>query len=239
MSGPHGSSGGAAGLCAWRRAAWSTTTPSCGSRRRAPRRSRGRRRRTPSPSAACGVSRASRPSGRDSPPASRPPTSAPRISVASAGCAWRTATTASASRRAAGPAGPWRSVFSVAGLSEPGNTASLDWFFPSPDGRFAAVGISWGGDEQCVLRLLDVERAELLPVAVPDTWFARVAWLPDSGGCYFPTGDFMEARPRDPLLPAAGRRRAAAGIPRGRRRSSRRRRRRPPATRRCPRTAAG
>ena len=32
---------------------------------------------------------------------------------------------------------------------------------------------------------------------MPETWFARVAWLPDSSGCYFPTGDFMEAKPRD------------------------------------------
>jgi prolyl oligopeptidase len=95
------------------------------------------------------------------------------------------------------PAGPWHPVFSVAGLSEPGRTAALDWFFPSPDGRFAAVGISWGGDEQCVLRLLDVQRAELLPVAVPETWFARVAWLPDSSGCYFPAGSFVGAKPRD------------------------------------------
>ena len=43
-----------------------------------------------------------------------------------------------------GPAGPWRRVFSVAALSKPGGTASLDWFFPSPDGRYAAVGVSWG-----------------------------------------------------------------------------------------------
>ena len=98
---------------------------------------------------------------------------------------------------AAAPTGPWRAVFSVAVLSEPGSTASLDWFFPSPDGRYAAVGISWGGDEQCVLRLLDVARGELLPAAVPETWFARVAWLPDSSGCYFPAGDFMGGTPRD------------------------------------------
>ena len=69
---------------------------------------------------------------------------------------------------AADPAGPWRAVLAVDAFSEPGRPASLDWFFPSPDGRYAAFGVSWGGDEQCVLRLLDLEREELLPVAVPE-----------------------------------------------------------------------
>jgi prolyl oligopeptidase len=84
--------------------------------------------------------------------------------------------------RAADPAGPWRAILANDDFSEPGKTASFDWFFPSPDGRYVALGVSWGGDEQCVLRLLDVEREEVLPVSVPDTGFSRVAWLPDSSG---------------------------------------------------------
>jgi prolyl oligopeptidase len=102
--------------------------------------------------------------------------------------------------RASGPAGPWRAVLTVDGFSEPGRAASLDWFFPSPDGRYVAFGVSGGGDEQCVLRLLDVEREEVLPVAVPETWFSRVAWLPDSSGFYFPAGDLLGDEPRDLLF---------------------------------------
>ena len=99
--------------------------------------------------------------------------------------------------RAADPAGPWRSILAIEDFSRPDGTASLDWFFPSPDGHYVALGVSWGGDEQCVLRLLDVEREEVLPVSVPDTWFSRVAWLPDSSGFYFAAGPFVMDQPRD------------------------------------------
>ena len=105
---------------------------------------------------------------------------------------------------AAGPAGPWRVVLPVDAFSEPGRPATLDWFFPSPDGRYAAVGVSWGGDEQCVLRLLDLERDELLPVAVPECWNTRVAWLPDSSGFFFPAGPYVMNEPRDLLFLAVG-----------------------------------
>ncbi len=105
---------------------------------------------------------------------------------------------------AAGPAGPWRVVLPVDAFSEPGRPATLDWFFPSPDGRYAAVGVSWGGDEQCVLRLLDLEREELLPVAVPECWNTRVAWLPDSSGFFFPAGPYVMNQPRDLLFLAVG-----------------------------------
>jgi prolyl oligopeptidase len=105
---------------------------------------------------------------------------------------------------AAGPAGPWRAILAVETFSEPGRAASFDWFFPSPDGRYVAFGVSWGGDEQCVLRLLDVEREEVLPIAVPDTWNSRVAWLPDSRGFFFPAGPYVMDRPRDLLFVAVG-----------------------------------
>ncbi len=97
------------------------------------------------------------------------------------------------------PAGPWRMVLEAGAFSEPGRTASLDWFFPSPNGRYVAFGVSWGGDEQCVLRLLDVEREEVLPVAVPETWYSRVAWLPDSSAFYFPAGPYDLGKARDLL----------------------------------------
>ena len=98
------------------------------------------------------------------------------------------------------PAGPWRTVLEAGAFSEPGRTASLDWFFPSPNGRYVAFGVSWGGDEQCVLRLLDVEREEVLPVAVPETWYSRVAWLPDSSGFFFPAGPYDLGKARDLLF---------------------------------------
>jgi prolyl oligopeptidase len=106
--------------------------------------------------------------------------------------------------RAADPSGPWRPILAIEDFSRTDGAASLDWFFPSPDGQYVALGVSWGGDEQCVLRLLDVEREEVLPVSVPDTWFSRVAWLPDSSGFYFAAGPFVMDQPRDVAFLAPG-----------------------------------
>lgn len=53
----------------------------------------------------------------------------------------------------------------------------LDWFAPSPDGRFVACGISQGGSEQSTLRILDVESATLTDDTVPGTFLDPVSWL--------------------------------------------------------------
>lgn len=66
--------------------------------------------------------------------------------------------------------------------------ASLDWFFPSPDGTLAAVGLSEGRSEQSVLRLVETDSGRLLPERLRFASFARVAWLPDSGAFYYSTG---------------------------------------------------
>jgi prolyl oligopeptidase len=66
--------------------------------------------------------------------------------------------------------------------------ASLDWHFPSPDGRLIAVGLSEGGDEQSVLRVVETDTARMLPEAIPFASFAGVAWLPDAGGFYYSAG---------------------------------------------------
>jgi prolyl oligopeptidase len=66
--------------------------------------------------------------------------------------------------------------------------AALDWFYPSPDGRFVAYGISAHGDEQSVLHVIETETGILLPERILHTSFARVAWLPDSSGFYYSGG---------------------------------------------------
>ncbi|MBT9494192.1 MAG: S9 family peptidase [Paucibacter sp.] len=66
---------------------------------------------------------------------------------------------------------------------EPGKHA-VDWYSVSPDGRLLAVGLSKGGSENSVLRLLDVATAKLLPLAIDRTGLNEngVAWLPDASG---------------------------------------------------------
>lgn len=65
---------------------------------------------------------------------------------------------------------------------------SLDWFFPSPDARFVAVGLTEGTDEQSILRVVDTETGCLLPEAIAFASFAGVAWLPDASGFYYSAG---------------------------------------------------
>ena len=45
---------------------------------------------------------------------------------------------------------------------------------------------------------------KLLPVAVPECWNTRVAWLPDSSGFFFPAGPYVMNQPRDLLFLAVG-----------------------------------
>ncbi|GAC1457859.1 MAG: prolyl oligopeptidase family serine peptidase [Candidatus Limnocylindrales bacterium] len=60
---------------------------------------------------------------------------------------------------------------------------SLDWWYPSTDGRLVAYGLSRGGDEQSTLHLIDVATGAAVDAPIPHTPRARVAWVP--GGFYY------------------------------------------------------
>lgn len=77
-----------------------------------------------------------------------------------------------------------RAVIDVAGWAEP-EAPWLDWWYPSPDGRRIAFGVSPHRSELSVLHVVDVDSGELGPERIPDTSFAVVAWLPDSSGFYY------------------------------------------------------
>ena len=59
------------------------------------------------------------------------------------------------------------------------DTAAVDWYQPSPDGRLLAYGLSTGGDERSTLRIVEVETGRHLDDEIPRTRAASVAWLPD------------------------------------------------------------
>ncbi len=61
----------------------------------------------------------------------------------------------------------------------------LDWWYPSPNGRYVAFGVSAHASEQSVLHVVDVDTGRLLNERIPDTSFGVVAWLPDSSGFYY------------------------------------------------------
>jgi len=62
---------------------------------------------------------------------------------------------------------------------------TIDWFFPSADGRVVAYGLSRGGDELSTLHVTDVATGEVLADRIPDTRFCTVAWMPDATGFYY------------------------------------------------------
>jgi len=75
-------------------------------------------------------------------------------------------------------------LFDPATLSSPAGHAEAGWFAPSRDGRLLAVGISYGGAEEAGhVRVIDVDRAQLLDDDLPRVWVGResqtAAWLPD------------------------------------------------------------
>ena len=94
------------------------------------------------------------------------------------------------------PAAAARLLVDPAALSADAATA-IDWYHPSPDGRLVAYGVSEGGDERSVLRVLDVETRKHLGDEIPETRAASVAWLPDGTAFLYsryPVGDQYNRR---------------------------------------------
>jgi prolyl oligopeptidase len=86
---------------------------------------------------------------------------------------------------AASATGRGRPIVQPSSLGSADKPCTLDWFFPSPGGRYVAFGLSFGGDEQSVLNVLDIDGNELLPERIPFTSMATVAWLPDESGFFY------------------------------------------------------
>ncbi len=63
--------------------------------------------------------------------------------------------------------------------------ASLDWYFPSHDGKLLAYGVSWSGDENSTLYILDTDNLTHLDDTIPRTGAASVMWLPDNSSFYY------------------------------------------------------
>ena len=64
-------------------------------------------------------------------------------------------------------------------------STAIDWWFPSPDGRLVAYGLSRGGDEQSTLRVRGVDDGKDLAEEIPRTRFCSLAWLPDASAFYY------------------------------------------------------
>jgi len=83
-----------------------------------------------------------------------------------------------------GSAGVDRVLVDPATLS-PDATSALDWYYPSPDGRLLAYGVSEGGSEKSTLRVRDVETGRDLPDVIPWTRACSLEWRPDGSGFFY------------------------------------------------------
>lgn len=64
--------------------------------------------------------------------------------------------------------------------------AAIDWFVPSPDARYVAYGVSRGGSEDSVLRVLATDTAKDLPLEIDRARFnSELEWHPDSRSFYY------------------------------------------------------
>ena len=62
---------------------------------------------------------------------------------------------------------------------------ALDFYEPSWDGRYVAVGISSGGSEHSVLHVLEVASGRMLPESIDQTDESVVAWRPDNHSFFY------------------------------------------------------
>src|SRR5690606_36086970 len=66
-----------------------------------------------------------------------------------------------------------------------GERAALDWYYPSPSGRYVAFGISSDGDERSTLRVLDVQSGRVLDDVIEHAKWSAVSWLHSEEGFYY------------------------------------------------------
>ena len=72
-----------------------------------------------------------------------------------------------------------------ASLAADGKHAAIDYFVPSPDAKYVAVGVSLGGSENSVLHVVDVATGKLMKESISRAQEGEPSWTDDSQGFYF------------------------------------------------------
>ncbi len=62
---------------------------------------------------------------------------------------------------------------------------TLDLAVPSRDGRFLAFGVSHGGDENPIVRVMEVASGRILPDSLRGWRCGGISWLPDRSGFFY------------------------------------------------------
>jgi prolyl oligopeptidase len=79
-------------------------------------------------------------------------------------------------------AGPDRALIDPNTI-DPDGLVTIDWYYPSPDARYVAYGVSRGGDEMSTLHVMETATRKELADRIPHTQRSTVAWV--EGGFYY------------------------------------------------------
>jgi prolyl oligopeptidase len=66
-----------------------------------------------------------------------------------------------------------------------GERIALDWYYPSPHGKYVAYGLSENGDERSTLHVIEVSSGEVQGVRIPHAKWSNVSWLHSEDGFYY------------------------------------------------------
>lgn len=78
-----------------------------------------------------------------------------------------------------------RMLLDAAAFAAAGSHAAIDWWRASPDGAHVVFGVSLGGSEQSVTRILVVATGALLPESLAGGRYGLVSWAPDGSGFFY------------------------------------------------------
>jgi prolyl oligopeptidase len=78
-----------------------------------------------------------------------------------------------------------RLLLDPATMASGGQHAAIDYYAPSRDGRFVAVGVSLGGSENSTLHVLEVASGKVLSESISRAQNGSPSWTDDSKGFYF------------------------------------------------------
>jgi prolyl oligopeptidase len=92
---------------------------------------------------------------------------------------------------------PDRVLVDPATLAEGSSHASIDFAFPSPDGRYVAYGISTMGSENSTARIIDVDSGQVLADRVERMQMPMISWRADSRSFFY----WRRAKPRPDAPP--------------------------------------
>lgn len=81
--------------------------------------------------------------------------------------------------------GDARMLLDPATMAEGGKHAAIDYYVPSRDGKYVALGVSLGGSENSVLHVIETATGKLLSEAITRAQDAEPSWTDDSTGFYF------------------------------------------------------